>query len=514
MEYFNLLHLKKEPFSNSPDPDLFFQSRQHVGCLQRLEISLRLRRGLNVVIGDVGTGKTTLCRQLIRRLASDKNMEVHLILDPFFRTSSEALMAVSEMFGKTAGDGSQADITDRHIRETIKQFLFRKGVEEKKNIVLIIDEGQKIPGFFMEILREFLNYETNEHKLLQIVIFAQMEFKETLAVHANFADRISLYDVLSPLNFREMKEMIRFRLKQAGAGDGAVYLFTYPALREIYRVTKGYPRKIINLCHQSLLMMIIQNRSGIGWSLIRVCAGRGLYGTEPEKNISPMAKSMLLFFSGICVCLLLIGVVQYRSVTNIREIFRWGGLYAENTGKTASHLPAESLKTQKGIKEFPDSLGQLSLNSGETLGELVRMVYGTASPRILETVLARNPHIGNLHRIPAGQRIVFPAIFPDGKPGTVREYLIEIYSYSDFETAIGRMRSHAQEQGEAVRLIPCWNFQEKLKFFIILDEYFPDEPSARQRLNRLPPGSGAKIRSPDSWDRNTVFLAGFSGQGD
>lgn len=513
MKYFNILNLKKEPFSNSPDPDLFFQSRQHIGCLQKLEISLRLRRGLNVVIGDVGTGKTTLCRQLIRRLAADKNMEVHLILDPFFRTSSEAMVAVSEMFGKTAGGGSPADITDRHIRETIKQFLFRKGVEEKKNVVLIIDEGQKIPGFFMEILREFLNYETNEHKLLQIVIFAQREFKETLAVHANFADRISLYEVLSPLNFREMKEMIRFRLKQAGAGDGAGNLFTWPALWKIYRETKGYPRKIMNLCHQCLLMMIIQNRSGIGWSLIRACAGRGLYGADPGKNISRQTKNILLFFSGICVCLLLIGVVQYRSVTNIRKIFRWGGLYAENTENTASDLPAESLKTQKGIKEFPDSLGQLSLNSGETLGELIRMVYGTASPRILETVLARNPHIGNLHRIPAGQRIVFPAILPDGKPGTVREYLIEIYSYPDFETAIGRMRSHAQEQGGAVRLIPCWNLQEKLKFTIILDEYFPDESSALQRMNSLPPGSGAKIRDPDSWAGDTVLGLSFSGQG-
>ena len=75
MDYFSILNLNKEPFSNSPDPEYFFQSRQHYGCLQKIELSLRLRRGLNVVIGDVGAGKTTLCRQLIRRFAGDEGSE-------------------------------------------------------------------------------------------------------------------------------------------------------------------------------------------------------------------------------------------------------------------------------------------------------------------------------------------------------------------------------------------------------------------------------------------------------
>lgn len=514
MEYFNLLHLKKEPFSNSPDPDLFFQSRQHAGCLQRLELSLRLRRGLSVVIGDVGTGKTTLCRQLIRRLAEDKNMEIHLILDPFFKTPSESLAAVAQLFGKTEKNHFQPDIPERDARENIKQILFRRGVEENKTVVLIIDEGQKIPGFFMEILREFLNYETNEHKLLQIVIFAQREFRESLALHANFADRISLHEVLPPLNFTEMKEMIRFRLKQSGAGAGAADLFTGPALWKIYRETKGYPRKIVNLCHQCLLMMIIQNRSRIRWSLIRICALRGLYGTDRKETVARPAGNMLLFFSGIFACLLLVGIADGRFAMQIREIFRAGGFYAQHREKTAwQQAPANSLKTQKGTKDFPDRLGQLSLKPGETLGELIRMVYGRTSPRILETVLAQNPHIGNLHRIPAGQDIVFPVIISGEQPGSVRSYFIEIQSCPDLESAMERMRTHAQARGEVLRLISCWNSQEKLKFLVILDEYFSDESSAIRRMSTLPPEFGAKIRTPDSWAPDTVFCASFSGQG-
>ena len=78
-------------------------------------------------------------------------------------------------------------------------------MDEKKTVVLIIDEGQKLPDFCLEILREFLNYETNENKLLQIVIFAQNEFRRILKRHANFADRVNQFYFLKPLNFRETR---------------------------------------------------------------------------------------------------------------------------------------------------------------------------------------------------------------------------------------------------------------------------------------------------------------------
>jgi general secretion pathway protein A len=195
MDYFSILNLKREPFSNSPDPEYFFLSRQHNTCIQKLELSLRLRRGLNVVIGDVGTGKTTLCRQLIRRFAGDEDAETHLILDPSFSNPLEFLSTVAEMFEQVK---VEPGANEWQIKEIIKKYIFRKAVDEKKTIILIIDEGQKIPVFCLEILREFLNYETNEYKLLQIVIFAQKEFAETLEDHANFADRINLYQPCWP----------------------------------------------------------------------------------------------------------------------------------------------------------------------------------------------------------------------------------------------------------------------------------------------------------------------------
>jgi len=300
MDYFSILNLNKEPFSNSPDPDFFFQSRQHVGCLQKVELSLRLRRGLNVVIGDVGTGKTTLCRQLIRRFDKDEESETYLILDPYFSSPSEFLAAIAEMF---EGAEISSDMDEWHVKEIIKRSIFRKGVDEKKTVILIVDEGQKIPVFCLEILREFLNYETNEYKLLQIVIFAQNEFKQTLEEHENFADRINLYHILGPLNFRDTRLMIQFRLRQSSKDAKAPDLFNYFALRAIYRATGGYPRKIINLCHQCILAMIIQNRTGIGWVMVRSCVKRRI--SKPPKKVSWGLATAL---AGVAVIALVAGL--------------------------------------------------------------------------------------------------------------------------------------------------------------------------------------------------------------
>ena len=271
MEYFKILNLSKEPFSNSPDPEFFYGARQHVECLQKIELSCRLRRGLNVVIGDVGIGKTTLCRQLVRKFAADEKLETHFILDPYFSSSLEFLSTIAKMFDEYR---PETGTSEWQLKEIIKNYLFRRGVDENKTVALIIDEGQKFPDYCLEILREFLNYETNEYKLLQIVIFAQREFEKALKEYPNFADRINLYHFLDPLNFRDTRMMIQFRLDQAAKGKKRPSLFSYPAIWSVYRATQGYPRKIIHLCHRMILALIIQNRSKAGWFLARSCAKR------------------------------------------------------------------------------------------------------------------------------------------------------------------------------------------------------------------------------------------------
>ena len=188
------------------------------------------------------------------------------------------------------------DIDDYKLKEHIKHALFTKGVDENKTIILIIDEGQKIPVFCLELLREFLNFETNDYKLLQIAIFAQKEFDNTLKAHANFADRINLYHLLKPMNFRDTRSMIQYRLNQSSAAAKRLALFTYPALWAIYRATNGYPRKIVNLCHRSILTMIIQNKSKANWFLVQSCIRRVF--SSGKKRSWQIAAMLLMLIAG------------------------------------------------------------------------------------------------------------------------------------------------------------------------------------------------------------------------
>ena len=295
MEYYKLLKLEREPFSNSPDPGLFFKSRQHRKCLQTLEISLRLKRGLNVVCGAVGTGKTTICRQLVRILGLDKQFETHLILDPTFESSSEFLKVVGSMLLGTGVDFSKK--SDTQIREMIKVALFQKGVKENKTIILIVDEGQKIPTYCLELLRELLNYETNEFKLLQIIIFAQKEFEDVLENYENFTDRINLKFNLGPLSFKDTKQMIEYRVAQSGAPESNNKLFSFSGFLAVYMYTGGYPRKIINLCHKIAIEMIIKNITMADWILVRSVVIGNMHKKAIKRFSYPLILLLIIAFT-------------------------------------------------------------------------------------------------------------------------------------------------------------------------------------------------------------------------
>ncbi len=299
MDYFRVLDLNREPFSNSPEPEFFFPASQYAACLQHLELAVRLRRGLNVVIGDIGVGKSTLCRQLILRLSAQQDdepqIDTHLILDPSFGAPREFLSTVADFLDLPPFD---PQVTDWHVKEQIKDALFKKGVEEKKIVVLIIDEGQKLPDFCLELLREFLNFETNEYKLLQIVIFTQPEFSKILREHPSFADRINHHGFLGPMTAKQTRQMIRYRLMKAANGEPPA-LFTRWALRDIYRATGGYPRKVVTLCHQLVLAMITQKRTKADRSLVRSYVRMNSPARLPKTQWATTAAAAVLLVLGL-----------------------------------------------------------------------------------------------------------------------------------------------------------------------------------------------------------------------
>ncbi len=559
MDYFSILNLDREPFSNSPDPDFFFQSRQHVDCLQKLELALRLKRGLNIVIGAVGSGKTTLCRTLLKRLSSDSTIESHLILDPSFNSPLNFLKTICSTI---VGMDISAD-DDHRFKEQIKHHLFQKGVDEKKTVVLIIDEGQKLPVFCLEILREFLNYETNDHKLLQIVLFAQEEFHEILDHRANLADRVNMIHFLGPMSFADTRQMVIFRIKQASSQPRPPELFSWMALRAIYGATGGYPRKIINLCHQCMLALIVQNRTRVDWRLVRSCRDRSLaQRSRPHRHSRALVYSTLAVFA-------IIGMIYFVTPGLLQSIYLPVGGNSLSTMQAQIHpsplkATSPSLLEKPAQKEAhpatvpavaplqaipavvaaidkvapdpvheiatsdrqtaeddgaqpkpPSLLGALTVMPNDTLGLMLKVIYGDFRSRYMKAVLDANPHIRHADDLRVGDTIAFPAI---PTPFVQRPYPLWWLTVGEAESleAAFRRSIKASESRDApfVRVISVWNPQTGLKYRIYVAGFFFNPSAAENMMAKLPielSGSAAII---SGWPTATVFFADpFLGKG-
>jgi general secretion pathway protein A len=265
MSYYKILGFNKEPFSTSPDPDFFYLSREHETALTNTLIELRLKRGLSVILGDVGTGKTTLSRKLIQELKEREDFTFNIILDPSFENEHALLSSLARNFDIPIDDNK--DSSTQILKDALERFLFQRGVTENKTVVLIVDEAQKLSDMSLEILRLLLNYETNEFKLLQLVLLGQMELHSKICNIPNFFDRISFKYTLNPLSLEDTREMIDFRIRTAGY-QAKMHLFLKEATKEIYRVTRGYPRQITMLCHKALKELVLRNQSVVDTNII------------------------------------------------------------------------------------------------------------------------------------------------------------------------------------------------------------------------------------------------------
>jgi general secretion pathway protein A len=265
MSYYGILGLRQEPFSTSPDPAFFYESASHKAVLYRLQIAIKLKRGLSLVLGDVGMGKTTLSRRLLQLLKREEKVSSHLILNPAYETEVEFLTALVKLFGITPPAGT---LPVARYLEILEGYLFERGVEEDRTVVLLIDEAQRLSSSSLELLRALLNYETNEYKLLQLILMGQMELLPRIREMKNLWDRISLKCVIDPLDQADTEALIAFRLRTAGY-TARRNLFTADAIQEIYRHSRGSPRRITTLCHDALERLVVSDKHEVDADIIR-----------------------------------------------------------------------------------------------------------------------------------------------------------------------------------------------------------------------------------------------------
>ncbi len=488
MEYYKLLDFTIEPFSNSPDPRLFYHSKQHLEVLQKLEISIRLKRGLNVVIGDIGTGKTTVSRQLIQELSKDQSIDYHLILDPGFSSVQGFLTHILELLIQEIPEEIQ---DENSLKESIKAHLFTRGIDEDINTVLVIDEGQKLSLENLEILRELLNFETNDQKLLQIVIFAQNEFEESLENVKNFQDRINFKYNLNSLNFKESRGLIQYRLNQSFARGKQRTIFSPAAFIAIYRATKGSPRKIITLCHQAILSMITRDQKKAGFFLIKSCTKVSPYFFK--KKHSPI----LLTFCFLVA--IIIGSFYYSGYFVKKN--RNAGLESNFSSKITPvlHTPANKSADQKipctaitpeKLNSSPnDVYGSILVPANATVYRMISLVYGEFTPELLNQVMACNNNISSPGKVLSGLPIYFPV---PRKAKTYPDHIVFllILQTQDFNQAF-TVAASARYNDLDVRILPFPRQDKGYEFNVIIDKLFENKDEALTFLGKIEPGISA-----------------------
>ena len=257
--YLDYYGLKEPPFNITPNPRFLFYSAKHREAFNHLLYGIRERKGFVQLTGEVGAGKTTLCRALLEQLGPQ--FSTALILNPVLDADQLIKAIAMEL-------GLQVKGLDRlETVAEINRFLLHQ-VEQGKDTVLIVDEAQDLTRELLEQVRLLSNLETDERKLLQIVLMGQPELRDRLNEHGlrQLRQRITIRYHLSPLRQNEVAQYIQHRLQVSGA-NGAPY-FTSPAVWRIYHYSVGVPRLINAVCDKCLLAGYVQQRDKIDFRMV------------------------------------------------------------------------------------------------------------------------------------------------------------------------------------------------------------------------------------------------------
>ena len=285
--YAKFFGLKREPFSIAPDPRYLFLSERHREALAHLLYGLRGGGGFVLLTGEIGAGKTTVCRAFLGKVP--RRCNVAYILNPL-QSAEELLGSICDEFRIPRREplpGGAAPTSKQHV-DALNEFLLRTHAVGQNN-VLVIDEAQLLSATVLEQLRLLTNLETDERKLLQIVLIGQPELREMLARPEleQFAQRVIARYHLEPLSAEEAARYIGHRLAVAGLEGQAP--FDDAALARIHEIARGVPRRINLLCDRALLGAYALGRKSVDATMIERAAAETL-GLPLASPAAPPAR--------------------------------------------------------------------------------------------------------------------------------------------------------------------------------------------------------------------------------
>lgn len=253
---------RENPFTITPDSNFFFPSQKHTRALDGLVYTVSQRRGFAVITGEIGSGKTTICRALLNKL-NDGTKTV--MITNSYLSPKEFLCCILEDLGIACAGKTKSGLLLR-----LKKFLLEQ-LSLDFNVVLIIDEAQNLSPRMLEEVRMLSNLETEKYKMIQIILSGQPGLKDKLQLKelTQLRQRVCVHYHILPLDITDTDKYIRHRLKTASIGANINVEFTPDAIDEIYNYTGGIPRMINTLANSALLIGYVMDARQITSPLIR-----------------------------------------------------------------------------------------------------------------------------------------------------------------------------------------------------------------------------------------------------
>jgi len=444
--------LSENPFNLTPDPKFLFLSKAHEEALSHLKYGIERRKGFVMISGEVGAGKTTICRALLASLPS--TVRTALILNPAL-SDIELLQTINQDFGINAAHTSKKALLDELYEFLINVFI------RGENAVLIIDECQNLSPDVLEQIRMLSNLETEKEKLLQIVLVGQPELVKLLSSPSmkQINDRIVLRYHIWPLSLPDTRNYIHHRLIVSGS-HGSV-LFTRPAFRRIYKYSEGIPRRINAVVERSMLICYLRSTKKITAGIVDL-AIKELQGNYSPKKFNPM----ILLPTACAAGLLALGIFWPNLFTDLSGKVRlWDRTEERQVVQPARTVPVTMPKAQIGPIESP-------VATNRNIRDWVIRDYGEAVEilgQLPEGI--RGPDALNLHPHPDYLKHLSQSSIVSVEGG----YLVLLKADTSFVRVVG--------SNKAIVEIPLGEFKKIYKWNVILAYSKPLHPESPYTLN-------------------------------
>jgi type II secretory pathway predicted ATPase ExeA len=467
---------QEAPFSITPDPRFFYDNSVYLEAYANLRYGIEAKKGFIAVTGEVGTGKTTLLRKLM--LSLEKTIHTVLIFNTDV-TFNELLRVILRELGLTTDGKDRLSMV-----EELNDYLIEQ-LEQGRIVCLLIDEVQNLSDESLEGLRLLSNLETDQHKLLQIVLMGQPEFQAKLdQPHLRqLKQRIAIRCEIARLQNDEIGSYINFRLRAAGCVSND--LFHPQAVEQIAIYSKGIPRLINVICDNALLIAFASSQKNVSATVIREVArdlrlisGNQLtdkptnvtvFQADPRTEASvdeasgrnSQGKSNRSLTAAVLTCFFVAVFIGIASLTDSRKFFmhlagkilnayqknliEWALVVTDQTVKPETITPQVATAGQQKVpidstsKDHP-----VTIRNGSTIFQIATDAYGSNALLGMDLIKEFNPEIQNLNWVNAGQDLLLPAL--------TQETLLRQQADGSFRLAIASFLSRREADGFAERV--------------------------------------------------------------